>query len=78
MRTNFTLPELEQELRRLHDGAVHHLTRHDYRRLFGDNDVAVARLRNFAKSHGCVASFADEQILLRKLLRRVEGSASAK
>jgi hypothetical protein len=35
------------------------------------NDVAMARLRNFARSHSCVASFGDEAILFRKTLGKV-------
>jgi hypothetical protein len=32
-------------------GALHQITRTDYERLFDTNDVALARLRNFARSH---------------------------
>lgn len=74
MRRNFTLPELEQELSGLQIGAVHALMRHDYERLFGENDVAQRRLRNFAKSHDCVASFADGRILFRKFVKRAESA----
>ncbi|MCC8982622.1 hypothetical protein [Bradyrhizobium acaciae] len=74
MRRNFTLPELEHELGCLEEGAVHHMMRRDYERLFGENDAALRRLRNFAKSHDCVASFADEQILFRKLVSATESA----
>ncbi|WP_050630646.1 hypothetical protein [Bradyrhizobium viridifuturi] len=75
MRRNFTLPELEERLGGLLEGAVHAIMRHDYERLFGENDVAVRRLRNFAKSHDCVASFVDGRILFRKLIKRAEIAA---
>jgi hypothetical protein len=48
---------------------LHQITRSDYDRLFGLNDVALGRLRNFAKTHSCVASFADHAILFRKTPR---------
>ncbi|SFP09730.1 hypothetical protein SAMN05216330_105587 [Bradyrhizobium sp. Ghvi] len=69
MRRNFTLPELEQELFNLHEGAVHRMLRCDYERLFGENDAALGRLRNFAKSHDCVANFAEDAILFRRRLQ---------
>jgi hypothetical protein len=72
-----TLPELDQKLDRLAEGAMHQITRHDYERLFGLNDVALGRLRNFAKNHSCVASFADSAILFRKKLRPVPNRAPA-
>ena len=68
MRRDFTLPELEKKLDGLAEGALHQMTRRDYERLFGKNDAALGRLRNFAKSHQCVASFAEEAILFRRRL----------
>ncbi len=62
----FTLPELERQLDALAEGGLHRITRRDYERLFGENDAALARLRNFAKSHGCIASFTDGAILFRR------------
>ena len=38
----------------------------DYERLFGVNDAAMGRLRNFAKAHACVTSHADHGIVFRK------------
>jgi hypothetical protein len=63
-----TLPELDQRLDGLAEGALHKITRRDYERLFGVNDAARGRLCNFAKNHACVASFSDEVILFRKTL----------
>jgi hypothetical protein len=66
MPQDFTLPELDETLASLPYGALHHITRSDFERLFGVNDVGTERLRNFAKGHACVASFADHLILFRK------------
>lgn len=63
-----TLPELDRKLDELAEGALHHITRRDYEHLFGFNDAALGRLRSFAKSHACIASFTDEAILFRKEL----------
>jgi hypothetical protein len=68
-RWDFTLPELEQKLDALAEGALHQITRRDYERLFGTNSAALGRLRNFAKSHASVASFADNAILFRRRLQ---------
>jgi hypothetical protein len=68
MRPKFTLPELEKQLQTLKDGGTINISRYDYERLFGVNDAAIGRLRNFARSHHCVASFADTAVLLRKRL----------
>lgn len=73
LRAKFTLPELQEQLDCLAEGAVFQMSGWDYERLFGINDVAAARLRNFASSHACVASHADNAILFRKKLVRYEG-----
>jgi hypothetical protein len=65
-RRNVTLPELEERLRELREGTLLHISRRDYERLFGLNDTAVGRLRNLARGHQSVASFADTAIVLRK------------
>jgi hypothetical protein len=66
LRRNFTLPELEDGLNQLAEGALLQISARDYTRLFGANDVAAARLLHFAKGHACVASHADAAILFRK------------
>jgi hypothetical protein len=66
MRRNFTSPELEGKLDELTEGALFQITSWDYASLFGSNDVAATRLRNFARSHVCVASYSDGAILFRK------------
>ena len=73
-RRNFTLPELEHNLEALTAGGLLQITRRDYERLFGLNDAAMARLRNFARSHACVASFADEAVLFRKRVQTDVGA----
>jgi hypothetical protein len=66
MRRNFTLPELEERLGELQNGALVQISRRDYERLFGLNNAALGRLRNFARGHECVASFADSAVFFRK------------
>jgi len=68
MRLNFTLPELEEKLDGLAEGTLLQISTRDYRRLFGTNDVAAGRLRNFAKGYACVANHGSEAILFRKKL----------
>ncbi|OAE99924.1 hypothetical protein AYJ54_32065 [Bradyrhizobium centrolobii] len=72
MRPKFTLPDLEEKLQALQDGALVQIRRRDYERLFGLNDAALGRLRNFAHGHKCVASFADTAILFRKRVASVD------
>jgi hypothetical protein len=48
-RRNFTLPDLEERLDALAEGALHQITRHDYERLFGVNNAALGRLRNLMR-----------------------------
>ena len=69
LRPNFTLPELEDVLDRLAEGALLQISVHDYRRLFGANDIAMARLLHFAKGHACVTSYSDGAILFRRKLK---------
>lgn len=71
----FTLPELQEQLDNLAEGAMFQISDGDYERLFGTNDVAAARLRNFARLHACVAIHANFAILFRKQLTRREGDA---
>lgn len=77
MRPKFTLPDLEQTLSDLEDGSTHRLRRHDYERLFGENDAALGRLRNFAKGADCVASFSDHGIIFRKRSRPPNHSSAS-
>ncbi|MEH2704402.1 hypothetical protein ABIF26_009451 [Bradyrhizobium elkanii] len=66
VRRGFTLPDLEQKLASLSEGSLLQIAHRDYERLFGTNDAALTRVRNFARSHLCVAVFADHAVLFRK------------
>jgi len=68
-KRNFTLVELQLRLDALYEGAVLQIAHRDYERLFGVNDVAMGRLRRFAKGHACAASFADGPVLFRKKIQ---------
>ena len=67
-RRSLTLAELDDRLDGLAEDALHQITRPEYERLFGANDVALGRLRNLAKIHSCMANFTDNVILFRKTL----------
>ena len=66
---NFTLPDLEDRLDSLTEGALCQLSARDYERLFGVNHAAKGRVRNFAKLHACIVSFTDKDVLFRKQLQ---------
>jgi hypothetical protein len=57
-RRALTLPELDERLDGLLEGGVHQITRPEYERLFGANDVALGRLRKFCgRRSGLVPAF---------------------
>jgi hypothetical protein len=69
-----TLLSLAGLQRRLDDLALHQelaIAINDYRRLFGANDVAHARLANFAEGHGCRADPRISSIVFRKVRTRL-------
>lgn len=67
----FKLPDLEERLQALAEGELCRISNWDYERLFGSNDAALGRLRNFAKLHTCVASFDKTNgVLFRKELQQ--------
>jgi hypothetical protein len=68
LRLNFTLPELQNQLDSLAEGALFPISAQDYQRLFGTNDAAAARLRAFARGHACIANHSNGPILFRKNL----------
>jgi hypothetical protein len=70
LRRDFTLPELERQLEGLAEGALFQISGRDYERLFGTNDAAAARLRNFAAGNACVVNHSSQAILFRKGLER--------
>lgn len=75
LRSKFTLPELQEQLDDLSEGALFQISMRDYERLFGDNDVAATLLRNFALSHACIVVHADTAILFRKQFAQADSSA---
>ena len=75
MRRNLTLPELQERLDGLTAGSLFEIGSRDYERLFGTNDAAAARLRNFARSHACVISHSNSAILFRKQIAGVGDSS---
>jgi hypothetical protein len=66
---DFTLPDLEEKLESLADGSLFDITARDYERLFGINEAAMGRLRNFAQSHDCIVSFGDHGVIFRRKVR---------
>ncbi len=51
MHPKSTLPDLEERLQELRDGGLVQISRSEHERLFGLNDAALGRLRNFARGH---------------------------
>jgi hypothetical protein len=51
----FTLPALQEHLDELRAGEVVYIKQADFNRLFGVNDAALGRLKNFAAGHDCMA-----------------------
>ena len=78
MHPKLTLPDLEERLQELQDGALVQISRSDYERLFGLNDAALGRLRNFARGHQRIASFADTAVLSCKRVASVHAKSSLK
>ncbi len=68
MAKQMTLPDLQEHLDELVPGAELHLVLSDVERLFGVNDVATARLRNFAASHNCVFAWSPTGVQFLKQL----------
>jgi hypothetical protein len=46
LRVNFSLPELQERLDQLVEGALFQISLRDYRRLFGASEIAADRLRH--------------------------------
>jgi hypothetical protein len=66
MNEYLTLPRLQAHLDRLRLAERLTLARSQVERLFGHNDVAVGRLRRFAKGHNCVVAHADNCVVFQK------------
>lgn len=61
-----TLPGLQSILDRLPSAQSLSLANKDVERLFGFNDVARARLKNFAKGHNCIIGYSDGSVVFLK------------
>ncbi|MEX6505375.1 hypothetical protein [Jiella sp. M17.18] len=68
MRQDFTLPDLQAQLDLMKVGETLALRRDDCERLFGVNDVAGGRLRNFARGHGCTVVYTPEGVAFSRIL----------
>lgn len=67
MSEPLTMPALDDELSQLQPGHTFPLTNADFVRLFGTNDAARGRLRNFARGHNCVTTRAKGGVQFKKL-----------
>ncbi|MBR1163710.1 MULTISPECIES: hypothetical protein [Bradyrhizobium] len=66
MNENLTLAELRFRLDRLGAGAVLRISDRDYERLFGINEVAAAKVAQFARKHHCVSVPGEGSVYFRK------------
>ncbi len=60
------LPGLQRLLDTLYLGDHLTISRSDYRRLFGIDDVALSRLTHFAEGHHCAFEPGESSITFRK------------
>lgn len=67
MRSELTLPGLQSLLDRLQIAGSIALVDKEAERLFGYNDVAIARMKRFARGHNCVVAHADGSVVFHKL-----------
>ena len=65
----FTLPTLEAHLAHMPIAKSLTLAGTDIERLFGFNDVAVRRLKNFARGHDCIVSYTDGCVVFHKVAK---------
>ncbi|MGY3453949.1 MULTISPECIES: hypothetical protein [unclassified Bradyrhizobium] len=70
MTEPLSLPILQMQLDRLVPGQGLHLATADVERMFGYNDVATGRIRNFADGHGCMFAWCATGVQFVKLPRR--------
>jgi hypothetical protein len=66
MSGEWTLPLVQDQLDDLASGQDFTLTKDEYVRLFGLDDVAARRIRRFADSHCCHTFFDGRQLIFRK------------
>ncbi|WP_076861386.1 hypothetical protein [Bradyrhizobium mercantei] len=74
MKEGLTLAELRARLDRLGDGAVLRISDRDYERLFGINEIAAAKVAQFARKHHCVSVPGAASVYFRKLNSNAYGS----
>ncbi|WP_257165799.1 hypothetical protein [Bradyrhizobium sp. SRS-191] len=67
MSEPLSLPLLQMQLDHLVPGQGLHLVMADVERLFGYNDVATGRIRNFADGHGCMFAWCATGVQFVKL-----------
>ena len=67
MEKKITLPGLEASLDCLPAAQSLALANKDIERLFGFNDVALARMKRFASGHNCIVSHADSCVVFQKM-----------
>jgi len=67
MVAHYTLSELESSLERLDPAERLWLAASEVERLFGSNDVAMRRIRHFAKGQRCLATQVVGGISFHKL-----------
>jgi hypothetical protein len=65
-----SLPLLQTQLDHLVPGQGLHLATSEVERMFGLNDVATGRIRNFAEGHGCMFAWSGSGVQFVKLPRR--------
>ncbi len=70
MVEQLSLPILQMQLDDLVPGQGLHLGMPDVERMFGVNDVASGRLKNFATGHGCVFAWSGTGVQFVKMPRR--------
>lgn len=67
MEQKITLPGLQASLDRLPAAQSLALANSDIERLFGFNDVALTRMKRFARGHNCIVSHADSCVVFQKM-----------
>jgi len=65
-----SLPLLQMQLDCLVPGQGLHLATSDVEQMFGLNDVAAGRIKNFAEGHGCMFAWSGSGVQFVKLPRR--------
>ena len=67
MSTELSLPRLQSLLDQLQIAGSYALVDSEAERLFGYNDVAIARMKRFARGHNCIVAHADGSVVFHKM-----------